>query len=83
MILYHFMSEIKINNSKELADFLKVPHKKVMDFYWKLDDKVVENRNFIECTYVIDGKKRYLRNMCDSLIFAIIVQFMGEKIICV
>jgi len=82
MILYRFMSETEINDSRDLAKFLGVQHKKVMDFYRELDNYTVDNRRFIECTLVHDSNKIYLRDMCDSLVFVIARQFMDVKQIC-
>jgi hypothetical protein len=52
--------------SKQIAENLGINHSDLMKFYWKLENKIIENRNLIECTLVV-SKPNYLSNVCPSL----------------
>jgi hypothetical protein len=52
--------------SKQIAENLGINHSELMNFYWKIENKLIENRFLIECTLVI-GKENFLSNVCPSL----------------
>ena len=52
--------------SKQIAENLGINHSELMNFYWKIENKLIENRFLIECTLVI-SKENFLSNVCPSL----------------
>lgn len=52
--------------SKQIAKNLGISHSELMKFYWKIENKLIENRFLIECTLVI-SKENFLSNICPSL----------------
>jgi hypothetical protein len=65
-----------MKNSKEIALHLNLPHKIIMEFYWEMENQIVVNRHFIDCTLVVeDNGENWVKDICESLEFAFYVKF--------
>lgn len=70
----------KVTTSKELAIQLDIDHYVMMQFYWKLENWIVANRDLIKSTLVIvsgrpNGRRNYLIDMSPSLVLLMVVKF--------
>lgn len=75
MILYKQFEEFKVDDTRDLAKYLGVTHKEVMDAWRYIENRCVSNRSLIKSVLGYDPKKResYLYNISDSLIGMIMV----------
>lgn len=66
----------KIQNSMQLALILEEQHNEVMKLYWRLEEKIVKQRNLIKCNLVFtEDEHTFLKDMSPSFVMAAFVYF--------